>query len=67
MAVIAPVGDWATCSPEALALNPEPMAGYDVPLPNGCWKCIGCGKFVSPKRGWNQCADCDTRAPEDYL
>jgi hypothetical protein len=44
----------------------EPRVGYDVPLPNGCWKCIGCGKILSPRRNWNQCSDCDTRTPEDY-
>lgn len=43
-----------------------PRVGYDVPLPNGCWLCIGCGKILSPRRNWNQCADCDTRDPEDY-
>lgn len=41
------------------------LVGYDVPLANGCWKCIGCGKFVSPRRKWNQCVDCDTRYPEE--
>jgi rRNA maturation endonuclease Nob1 len=28
-------------------------------------RCIGCGKFVSRKRRWNQCPDCDTREPEE--
>jgi len=32
---------------------------------NNSVQCIGCGKFVSPKRRWNQCADCDTREPEE--
>jgi len=43
----------------------EPRVGYDVPLPNGCWKCIGCGVILSPKRNWNQCGECDTRYPEE--
>lgn len=29
-------------------------------------QCIGCGKFLKMKSTWNQCADCDTRTPEDY-
>jgi hypothetical protein len=28
-------------------------------------RCIGCGKFVARERKWNQCADCDTRYPEE--
>lgn len=38
---------------------------YDVPLPNGCWKCIGCGKILRRDSHWNQCSDCDTRYPEE--
>jgi hypothetical protein len=40
-------------------------AGIDYPLTNGCWCCIGCGKIISPRLHWNQCADCDTREPEE--
>jgi len=29
-------------------------------------RCIGCGRFVRMDAHWNQCADCDTRTPEDY-
>lgn len=43
-----------------------PRVGYDVPLPNGCWKCIGCGVILPKNSGWNQCADCDERGPEDF-
>ena len=42
------------------------IPGVDVPLSNGCWKCIGCGVILPRARGWNQCAECDTRDPEDY-
>ena len=41
------------------------IPGIDHPMANGCWRCIGCGRFVSPRRRWNQCADCDTREPEE--
>ena len=28
-------------------------------LPNGCWKCIGCGRIVAKHSKWlNWCADC---------
>lgn len=42
------------------------IPGVDVPLANGCWKCIGCGVILPRSRSWNQCSDCDTRTPEDY-
>jgi hypothetical protein len=42
------------------------IAGIDHPMPNGCWRCIGCGKFLRKASRWNQCADCDVRGPEDY-
>lgn len=42
------------------------ILGIDCPMPNGCWRCIGCGKLLPRDRRWNQCADCDTRTPEDY-
>jgi len=28
-------------------------------------RCIGCGRFLPKDRRWNQCADCDTRLPEE--
>lgn len=42
------------------------IVGIDCPMPNGCWRCIGCGRLLPKDRDWNQCADCDTRDPEDY-
>jgi hypothetical protein len=28
-------------------------------LPNGCWKCIGCGRIVGKRGTWlNWCSDC---------
>jgi hypothetical protein len=44
----------------------QEIVGIDCPLPNGCWKCIGCGVILPQARKWNQCDDCDTRTPEDY-
>lgn len=41
------------------------IPGIDCPMPNGCWRCIGCGKLLPRGRNWNQCADCDTREPEE--
>lgn len=42
------------------------ILGIDCPMPNGCWRCIGCGKLLRRDQDWNQCSDCDTRDPEDY-
>lgn len=36
--------------------HPDLPAGR---LPNGCWRCIGCGKIVPKGTTWlNWCADC---------
>lgn len=43
-----------------------PRVGLDIPLPNGCWLCIGCGVILPKRKNWNQCAECDTRTHEDY-
>lgn len=53
----------ASLEREAFGLE---RVGYDVPLPNGCFKCIGCGVILPRHLDWNQCGDCDTRTPEDY-
>jgi hypothetical protein len=44
---------------------PEQRAEQDR-AKTGRWRCIGCGKFLRDDGDWNQCADCDTRDPEDY-
>jgi hypothetical protein len=36
----------------------DPPNFYDPP------RCIGCGKYISRKRNWNQCPSCDTREDE---
>jgi len=56
----------ATLSPPLKARIDRFRPGYDVPLPNGCWLCIGCGVILPKNSGWNQCSDCDTRTHEDY-
>lgn len=37
----------------------------DEPMPNGCYRCIGCYKILPKSTDWNQCPDCDTREPEE--
>lgn len=42
------------------------ILGIDCPMPNGCWRCIGCGKLLSRDSNWNQCPSCNTREPEEH-
>lgn len=58
-----PTATLASIGREAMG---QEIVGIDCPLPNGCWKCIGCGVILPQARKWNQCDDCDTRTPEDY-
>ena len=42
------------------------ILGIDCQMPNGCWRCIGCGKLLPKRLDWNQCSECDTRTHEDF-